>query len=80
MINRLGVTRLLFTLSTTVALFFWRRIRCACAETRRKYARAGFDEAKRFRETLEFFEKYGGKYGFDPLMLAAQGYQESQLS
>jgi membrane-bound lytic murein transglycosylase MltF len=39
----------------------------------------GSDEAKRFRETLEFFEKYGGKYGFDPLMLAAQGYQESQL-
>jgi membrane-bound lytic murein transglycosylase MltF len=26
------------------------------------------------------FEKYGKKYGFDPLMLAAQGYQESQLN
>jgi membrane-bound lytic murein transglycosylase MltF len=25
------------------------------------------------------FEKYGAKYHFDPLMLAAQGYQESQL-
>jgi len=23
--------------------------------------------------------KYGEQYGFDPLMLAAQGYQESQL-
>ena len=34
---------------------------------------------KRFRETLALFEKYGDKYNFDPLMLAAQGYQESQL-
>ena len=33
----------------------------------------------KFTETLAIFEKYGGKYGFDPLMLAAQGYQESQL-
>src|SRR5262249_55306706 len=36
-------------------------------------------EYKRFRQTLALFEKYGQKYGFDPLMLAAQGYQESQL-
>ena len=36
-------------------------------------------EWKRFEETLDLFEKYGAKYGFDPLMLAAQGYQESQL-
>jgi len=35
---------------------------------------------KRFRETLALFEKYGNKYNFDPLMLAAQGYQESQLN
>ena len=40
----------------------------------------GSAEAKRFRETLEFFKTYGEKYGFDPLMLAAQGYQESQLN
>ena len=26
------------------------------------------------------FQKYGEKYNFDPLMLAAQGYQESQLN
>ena len=37
-------------------------------------------EYKRFMATLALFEKYGNKYGFDPLMLAAQGYQESQLN
>jgi len=37
------------------------------------------EDYKRFTETLALFEKYGEKYGFDPLMLAAQGYQESQL-
>jgi membrane-bound lytic murein transglycosylase MltF len=37
-------------------------------------------EHKRFTETLAIFEKYGGRYGFDPLMLAAQGYQESGLN
>src|SRR5262245_10136440 len=36
-------------------------------------------EYKRFQQTLAIFEKYGKKYDFDPLMLAAQGYQESQL-
>jgi membrane-bound lytic murein transglycosylase MltF len=36
-------------------------------------------EWKRFEETVALFEKYGEKYSFDPLMLAAQGYQESQL-
>jgi membrane-bound lytic murein transglycosylase MltF len=37
-------------------------------------------EQKRFNETLALFQKYGPQYGFDPLMLAAQGYQESQLN
>ena len=36
-------------------------------------------EYKRFEGTLKLFEQYGKQYGFDPLMLAAQGYQESQL-
>ena len=36
-------------------------------------------ELKRFRETLAFFDKYGQQYDFDPLMLAAQGFQESRL-
>jgi membrane-bound lytic murein transglycosylase MltF len=39
----------------------------------------GAAEWKRFEDTLAFFRKYGEKYGFDPLMLAAQGYQESGL-
>jgi soluble lytic murein transglycosylase-like protein len=36
-------------------------------------------EWKRFEQTLALFRKYGGRYAFDPLMLAAQGYQESRL-
>jgi membrane-bound lytic murein transglycosylase MltF len=36
-------------------------------------------EWKRFEETRKLFEKYGSQYSFDPLMLAAQGYQESGL-
>lgn len=36
-------------------------------------------EVGRFERTLTLFEKYGDRYGFDPLMLAAQGYQESRL-
>jgi membrane-bound lytic murein transglycosylase MltF len=37
-------------------------------------------ERKRFEGTLVLFRKYGAQYQFDPLMLAAQGYQESQLN
>lgn len=37
-------------------------------------------ELKRFRQTVAFFDKYGHQYDFDPLMLAAQGFQESQLN
>jgi len=36
-------------------------------------------ERKRFTDTLNLFRTYGPKYGFDPVMLAAQGYQESRL-
>src|SRR5262245_30256309 len=39
----------------------------------------GSAEWKRFEDMLALFRKYGEKYGFDPLMLAAQGYQESTL-
>ena len=34
---------------------------------------------KRFEQIVALFRKYGEKYHFDPLMLAAQGYQESTL-
>jgi membrane-bound lytic murein transglycosylase MltF len=34
---------------------------------------------KRFEQIIALFRRYGERYGFDPLMLAAQGYQESQL-
>jgi membrane-bound lytic murein transglycosylase MltF len=37
-------------------------------------------EYKKFKDTVGLFEKYGKRYSFDPLMLAAQGYQESQLN
>jgi membrane-bound lytic murein transglycosylase MltF len=36
-------------------------------------------EWKRFEATVRLFDKYGARYGFDPLMLAAQGFQESKL-
>jgi membrane-bound lytic murein transglycosylase MltF len=36
-------------------------------------------EWKRFQATVRLFEKYGTKYNFDPLMLTAQGFQESRL-
>jgi membrane-bound lytic murein transglycosylase MltF len=39
----------------------------------------GSDEWKRFEETVGLFEKYATQYRFDPMMLAAQGYQESRL-
>lgn len=40
----------------------------------------GEAEWQRFEETIGLFRKYGDKYGFDPLMLAAQGFQESRIN
>jgi membrane-bound lytic murein transglycosylase MltF len=37
------------------------------------------EDWKRFDQTTRLFEKYGHQYRFDPLMLAAQGFQESRL-
>ena len=34
---------------------------------------------QRFQQVVAMFDKYGQQYKFDPLMLAAQGYQESTL-
>ena len=36
-------------------------------------------DGERFQNMLSYFRKYGKKYHFDPLMLSAQGYQESKL-
>lgn len=38
------------------------------------------EDQKRFESLVAYFQKYGRQYKFDPLMLAAQGYQESQLN
>lgn len=37
------------------------------------------DNYKRFEDLQDIFQKYGDQYGFDYLMVAAQGYQESRL-
>ena len=37
------------------------------------------ENIRRYRETAEFFQSYASEYGFDWLMLIAQGYQESGL-
>jgi membrane-bound lytic murein transglycosylase MltF len=34
---------------------------------------------KRFQSTIVLFRRYAPRYGFDPLMVAALGYQESRL-
>lgn len=36
-------------------------------------------DIEQFQNTVEIFKRYGTEYSFDYLMLAAQGYQESQL-
>jgi len=36
-------------------------------------------EMKKFQNNVALFKKYAGEYGFDYLMIAAQGYQESLL-
>ena len=36
-------------------------------------------ELKKFNETVDYFKKYSSQYGFDYLMIVAQGYQESLL-
>ncbi len=36
-------------------------------------------ELRKFEATVDFFRKYSSQYGFDYLMVMAQGYQESML-
>lgn len=38
------------------------------------------EEMKRFQEMVEIFNRHASSYGFDHLMLMAQGFQESQLN
>jgi membrane-bound lytic murein transglycosylase MltF len=40
---------------------------------------ASAEDQKRFMQLIVYFQKYGSQYHFDPIMLAAQGYQESTL-
>jgi membrane-bound lytic murein transglycosylase MltF len=40
----------------------------------------GSEDYKRYVATIGLFKKYGAQYRFDPLMLAAQGFQESLLN
>jgi membrane-bound lytic murein transglycosylase MltF len=58
-----------FDTRTKMALSQMKQLRNNTAET----------ELKRFQRTIALFEKYGARYGFDPVMLAALGYQESRL-
>lgn len=39
----------------------------------------GDAEWRRFEATVALFETFGARYGFEPLLLQAQGYQESRL-
>jgi membrane-bound lytic murein transglycosylase MltF len=41
---------------------------------------SGSTDQKRFTALIDVFKKYGKKYNFEPMMLAAQGYQESTLN
>jgi membrane-bound lytic murein transglycosylase MltF len=48
-------------------------------QTERIHAATTPNELKKFNATLAFFREFGPMYGFDELLLIAQGYQESQL-
>jgi membrane-bound lytic murein transglycosylase MltF len=40
---------------------------------------AATEDRRRFDEVVDLFKKYSERYGFDHLMMVAQGYQESRL-
>jgi len=49
------------------------------AKLRQLHTATQGDDMQRFRDTVEIFRQYAGQYGFDTLLLVAQGYQESRL-
>jgi membrane-bound lytic murein transglycosylase MltF len=51
----------------------------AASQVRRMHNNERSADYKRFEATIALFQKYGARYSFDPLMLGAQGYQESRL-
>ena len=56
------------------------RLRRAMQQVKQLEDPARTADWRRFEQTVALFQRYGKQYGFDPLMLAAQGYQESQLN
>jgi membrane-bound lytic murein transglycosylase MltF len=48
-------------------------------DPRRLKAATDDAEMRRYREVVELFRKYGGKYEMDYLLMMAQGFQESRL-
>jgi membrane-bound lytic murein transglycosylase MltF len=58
---------------------FETRRELAASQVRRMHNNERGADYKRFEATIALFQKYGARYSFDPLMLAAQGYQESRL-
>jgi len=58
---------------------FAARAKNAPAELKRMQKSTAGAEWQRFQKTLALFKKYGERYRFDPLMVAALGYQESRL-
>lgn len=58
---------------------FASRAKGAAADMKRMNNATGAAEWKRFQQTIALFKKYGERYSFDYLMVAALGYQESRL-
>jgi membrane-bound lytic murein transglycosylase MltF len=68
-----------FLRHTRKAMSFDTRTRLALSQVEQFRNNTADAEFRRFQRTIALFEKYGARYGFDPVMLAALGYQESRL-